>query len=135
MSFPVAILPVEESDYPTVARLEALAFSTDAISVYGFGPNQDSPAAIENRVQSLKFPPPDCVVRMRKAVTQDGKIVGFTYWRFYYEPRILPSKRVPFTWPEEANPELCDAVFGRADRIRDHALSGKRYAGMEIYPF
>jgi GNAT superfamily N-acetyltransferase len=129
---PISIHPVLACDYVSVAHLEAVAFSSDPISVYGFGPAQDAPAAIARRVQSLAAPPPDCVVRMRKAATTDGRIVGFAYWKFYYEPRIVPPEREKslFAWPEGANPELCEAVFARADRIRDAALGGKRYAGM-----
>jgi hypothetical protein len=146
MSIPLSILPPGDGDFPTIAALEAAVFDSDPISVYSFGPSHNSPAALHERAISLATPPPANIsVRLRKAVTEDGVIVGFALWKFYEQNDQLSldtedglretgtdsglEKAEENKWPEGANVELCEAVFGRSDEHCKLSMRGKKYAG------
>ncbi len=155
-----SILPLQEGDHLPIANLERLVFSTDPITVYAFGPNRNSPAAMHKRAHHLANPPTDCVIRMRKAVSADasGRIVGFAYWKFHLDPHndeAGKDSKAPngdvigdgkeekeggegkgtvtsTPWPEGANVELCEAVFVKADKLRERLLKGSPHAVLNI---
>ena len=157
----ISILPLEPKDYPLVASLEAEVFSDDPISVYAFGPLRTSPIELEKRANSLGKPAVGCVVRMRKAVTKEGRIVGFTFWKFLDDGYDKLSgdedeetkdekmeeadeidgletvedleEQQQSRWPEGADVEFCEAVFGKSDELREATFKGTRHVG-KFYP-
>jgi hypothetical protein len=88
---------------------------------------------------------------MRKAVTSSGQIVGFALWKFYTDVTQNPVANIQDgldsretgaenekeknkgseegNWPEDANVELCEAVFGMSDELCRLAMRGNKYAG------
>jgi hypothetical protein len=92
------------------------------------------------------------LVRMRKAVTSSGQIVGFALWKFYADLARNASAigkdetesgdqgnesgtKKESKWPEGANVQLCEAVFRMSDEVCKLALQGKKYAGMLHFHF
>lgn len=153
MSSPISIQPLGPDDYYPIAALEARVFDDDPITVYAFGPNRASPAALQARAHSLANPSSYPPVHMRKAATASGQIVGFALWKFYTDiaqnPAVIGQDGVDSQdpgeatgkgvgkdseednqWPEGVNVELCEAVFGMSDRLCMLAMRGKKYAGM-----
>jgi hypothetical protein len=162
---PISILPLETKDYPIVASLEAEVFSDDLISVYAFGTLRTSPTELAKRAASLGKPAVGCVVRMRKAVTKEGRIVGFTFWKFLEDGYNKPSgdqdeevldenieeadevngaegadeaeeqeQEQQSRWPEGADVEFCEAVFGKSDELREAVFKGQRHASTLSLP-
>jgi hypothetical protein len=143
----ISILPIEPADYYPIAALEARCFNDDPISVYAFGPDRASPATRQKRAHSLattsSYPPE----RMRKAINELGQIAGFAIWKFYTDLAQNPPSdgqkedQAKATeadtgtvseskWPEGANAQLCEAVFGMSDELCKLSMRGRKYAGM-----
>ncbi|KAI9746609.1 MAG: hypothetical protein M1818_000322 [Claussenomyces sp. TS43310] len=114
----------------TLARLEADIFNDDPICCYGFGPDRGSPDKLAKRAEELREISDDCRIRMNKAVTSDGAVVGASYWKFFPESwdALAGDKGSDSKWPEGANVELCEAVFGASDENRKRTMTGKAYA-------
>lgn len=141
MFSPISIQPLGPDDFHLIAALEGHAFNDDPITIYAFGPNRASPIALQKRAHSLANPPSYPPIRMRKAVTSSGQVVGFALWKFYTDPMSLDGQdgdqdQRPGNvtdneskWPEDANVQLCETVFGMSDELCKLAMRGKKYAG------
>jgi hypothetical protein len=158
MSAPISIQPLGPNDFHPIAALEAHVFNDDPITIYAYGLNRASPAALQERANSLANPSSYPLVRMRKAITPSGQIVGFALWKFYTDLTRNPSAigqegfgsrdqgndsgtatgmRIgkgsqESKWPEGANVQLCGAVFRMSDELCKLAMAGKKYAGMHF---
>jgi hypothetical protein len=115
MSAPISIQPLGPDDFYPIAALEAHVFNDDPITIYAYSPNRASPAALQERANSLANPSSYPPVRMRKAVTLSGQIVGFALWKFYTDHTRNPSA-------------ICQEGFGSRDQGDDSGTA----TGMRI---
>jgi hypothetical protein len=122
------------------AILEAQVFENDPLSVYAFGPFRLDDSAMDERAKGFLKPANGFTARMTRAVRKDDRAtVGIAFWKFYYEPWVVPvddktstteSNAVPpHNWPRGSNVELCEEIFGWADRHRETNFAGKKFAG------
>lgn len=118
-----------------LAALEALTFNDEQISALAFGPLRNDQPALQRRADELQKPPKGFTSRMTKAVrNEDGTTVGAAVWKFYYDPMVVvpqeENKPIPDDkWPPGSNAELCEELFGWADKHRETRFGGKRFAG------
>lgn len=135
MSAPeTSLVSPSSKDFLPLARLEALVFSTDPISVFAWGSHQYSEAGLTARAEKLAKADAAEQVRIRMAVTKTGTIVGFAQWKFVRNEKWKGDVVDDQDWPEGANIALCERVFGGrgADRNYLKNMEGKKHAGIYL---
>lgn len=114
---------------PTLATLEASIFGPDPICALAFGPERLSPTTHALRTAQLAAVPDVCTLRINRAVDAAGRVVGASYWKYWFEPWSEDEAAPKTELPPGANLAMCVDVFGRCDENRRRNMTGKAHAG------
>lgn len=120
---------------PELAALEALVFHSEPLGIAAFGPKSKSEEALKIRVSTITKAPEGSSNRFTKAVDENGKTIGASFWNIRDEPWVVKESDGVINrerYPPGANFEVIEAAFGRALRNRVESMGGKRYASKRL---
>lgn len=131
------VIPATEEDCMTLAQIQAIAYDNA---------KKDSPETnIYQRMfgsyneEVNKFREQGILGKMRqdptahffKAVTQDEngqeKIMGWTLWFYFTNPKIVEFSKIEDQWPSTANVDCANEFIGDSTLVRAKYMSGKRF--------
>jgi hypothetical protein len=126
-SITISVLPAEQSDCRTMAEVDYAAFSNDPAAQVLFG-SFPTEAGLSHREQEIADKMAnDPTVRFTKAVVDD-KLVAWAEWHYYFNTEEKEDKDPESSWPDGANVEACEEMFGKLYQFRRERMSGTRHA-------
>jgi hypothetical protein len=127
-SITISVLPAEPSDCRTMAEVDYAAFSDDLAAQVLFG-SVPTEAGLSHRTQEIADKMANNpTVRFTKAVVDD-KLVAWAEWHYYLDTeKDEKEDEDQQSWPEGANVEACEEMFGKLHRFRQERMAGTRHA-------
>ncbi|PGH16627.1 hypothetical protein AJ80_05129 [Polytolypa hystricis UAMH7299] len=139
----IQLLPVVPDDCPALAAVETAAFAPYPASRAMKGTSTEA-SSIALRAIDLRKRLADAehmkLAQYVKAVTSDGKVVGWATWHFYLEEgwkevekdeEARKKEEEEQVWPEGLNVEARKEFFERIELLREN-MKGKRIAHLTI---
>lgn len=136
------VLPATEDDCLELAQVQSIAFDNAKKEIPGanifvtmFGPSSEEGNEFRRHglVEKMKNDP---TVRTWKAVLKDDdgkdKIIGWSLWHFFTEPKSVDLLKKDIPWPSTTNAEAANEFIGDAAVVRKRHMDDKRF-GCKIW--